>query len=158
MHKSDVRVNRLGKPSGGLRPHFTVEPADRLVKLVVNASVGADFGRACPSVPSVLFGAGSAVKVVVRLSALIVAADVGVKVPSTAASPVKRTRAITSRERALRQLIAVAERPVDQAERSAPRNSDRALTTQADNVRIGPRDRRVDLLAAVSDAPFSLPS
>ena len=105
-----------------------------------------------------LFGAGSAVKVVVRLSALIVAADVGVKVPSTAASPVKRTRAITSREQALRQLIAVAERPVDQAERSAPRNSDRALTTQADNVRIGPRDRRVDLLAAVSDAPFSLPS
>jgi hypothetical protein len=65
VHKSDVRVNRLGKPSGGLRPHFTVEPADRLVHPVVNASVGADSGRACPSVPAALLGVGSPVKVMV---------------------------------------------------------------------------------------------
>jgi hypothetical protein len=135
VHKSDVRVNRLGKPSGGLRPHFTVEPADCLVHPVVNASVGADSGRACPSVPAVLLGVGSPVEVVGEISALTDAADVGVKVPSTAASPVKPTRATTSREQALRQLIAAAERLVEQGERAFFEIAVGRLTTEVGSAR-----------------------
>jgi hypothetical protein len=66
---------------------------------------------------------------------LIDAADVGVKVPSTAASPVKRTRAATSREQALRQLIAAAERLVEQGERTFFEISIGRTTTEAGSAR-----------------------
>ena len=79
-----------------------------------------------------------------EISALIDAADVGVKVGSTAASPVKRTRAATSREQATRQLIAAAEGLIEQGRASVLRDSERAPHDRgwqlpADNVRTGPR-------------------
>ena len=90
---------------------------------------------------------------------MIDAADVGVKVPSTAASPVKQTRAATSREQALRQLMAAAERLVEQGERAFFEIPIGRLTTEAGSTRptkYAPdaRDRPVDLLAAVSGTPF----
>jgi hypothetical protein len=58
-----------------------------------------------------------------------------VKVSSTAASPVKRTRAATSREQALGQLIAAAERLVEQGERAFFEIPSGRRTTEAGSAR-----------------------
>jgi hypothetical protein len=71
-----------------------------------------------------------------EISALIDAADVSVKVRSTAASPVKRTRAATSREQALRQLIATAEGLIEQGERAFFETPSGRRTTEAGSARL----------------------